>query len=171
MRMRRLPQQQLRWTSACSLALPPDRRTSMTGARNRGRRRDVSICGAGGAGSANGGLAAMERGARFWSVGDGPGGAARRGGEGGREPGRDKAGARATVGLLREVTRNDVSDGNGCRRRRDCVFGRIYVIGSHERPWEMNQLVFRLLCVCVGDFVARQTHVTWWQRVHILLNA
>ncbi|KAI9431047.1 hypothetical protein H4582DRAFT_1331291 [Lactarius indigo] len=68
--MRRPPQQQLRRTSACSLALLPDRRTSMTGARNRGRRRDVSICGAGGTGSAasaNGGPARLRRNAEHSS--------------------------------------------------------------------------------------------------------
>ncbi|KAI9440954.1 hypothetical protein H4582DRAFT_1508119 [Lactarius indigo] len=82
LRTQRLPQQQLRWTSACSLALPPDRRPSTTGARNMGRRRIVSICGAGEAGSA----ASTEHGTHLRRAGGGPEGAARRGGEGGRGP-------------------------------------------------------------------------------------
>ncbi|KAI9431058.1 hypothetical protein H4582DRAFT_1334243 [Lactarius indigo] len=95
--------------------------------------------------------------------------ASHRRGENGCEPGRDEAGAHVHAGSLRKGTRGDVSDNDERRRRRDCVFGHVFchpvhMRGDGRRPLasQGNNYISLPLCVSV-KFIARQTHVTWWQ--------
>ncbi|KAH8993383.1 hypothetical protein EDB92DRAFT_2102894 [Lactarius akahatsu] len=108
---------------------------------------------------------AAERGALLWRAGGGPGGAARRGGDGWRELKGSEADAGAGARSLREDTRNDVSEQYRASSSSRLHFRSCSSFGSHEGQWEtaagvvMNQLLFQLLNVC------RQFYrVTWWTK-------